>query len=261
VEAAINGVRMHYEVAGDGPPVVLVHGLAASLAFWYLGVVPVLSRRFCVAAYDLRGHGLSEMPSRGYTSADLAGDLDGLLDHLGVERAHLVAHSYGAAVALRLAVSHPDRVRGLVLADAVIPHLRTGRARRPEELPLRRLLQLGEIGERRRPGAARGSRNGAGGSTERWQRLLETTSAPTDLAARDLTAAALQRVPQPALVVAGECSRVRTTSSRLATLMPYSRLEVVPGAGHFHPLMRPTEFARRAETFLTSLETDGRLVV
>lgn len=258
MEAAVNGVRMHYEVAGDGPLVVLVHGLAASLAFWYLGVVPILSRRFRVAAYDLRGHGLSEMPPRGYTSAQLARDLDGLLAHLGAERAHLVAHSYGAAVALRLAVSRPERVHALVLADAVIPRLRTGPTRSREQLSLRRLLQLGDIGDSRRTPAARTSRNGAGGSPELWRRLLETTSATAELAAGGLTASSLHRIRHPALILAGERSRVRATSSRLATLLSESRLEVVPGAGHFHPLTRPKEFARRADMFLTSRETDGR---
>src|SRR5688500_4312892 len=106
----------------------MVHGLGADLSFWFLAGLPVLSRMFRVTAYDLRGHGHSEMPRTGYSTADMAADLGGLLDHLGLERPHVVAHSFGAAVALHLAARDPERLRSLVLADPAIPLLQRGRS-------------------------------------------------------------------------------------------------------------------------------------
>src|SRR5215470_3923803 len=101
--ANVNGIKFHFQRVGKGPDVVMIHGLAANLAFWYFRIIPFLMIDFCITAYDLRGHGKSEMSDSGYTSADMAADLDALLDHLGVEKAHLVGHSFGGQVALHYA--------------------------------------------------------------------------------------------------------------------------------------------------------------
>ena len=104
--------------AAGGPPLVLVHGLAASLAFW-LPLSQHLGADHRLLMYDLRGHGRSGMTPTGYAPAALAGDLLALLDHLQVERAVLVAHSFGGAVALEFALRHPRRTRSLVVSSAV----------------------------------------------------------------------------------------------------------------------------------------------
>src|SRR5688572_7791222 len=104
----LNGVTIHYRrIPAEGADLVLVHGLATSLTFWYTRIVPLFARDHCVTVYDLRGHGHSEMPSSGYTTADMAEDLHELLQHLDVRQAHLVGHSYGGAVALHYAILHP----------------------------------------------------------------------------------------------------------------------------------------------------------
>jgi pimeloyl-ACP methyl ester carboxylesterase len=124
--ARVNGIGVHYQVVGRPPDVVMIHGLSSNLAFWHLRFALPLSRRFRATTYDLRGHGYSDTPPAGYSSAEMAKDLCGLLDHLGIERAHLVGHSFGAAVALHFAVLFPRRVRTLTLADpwiyALQPH-------------------------------------------------------------------------------------------------------------------------------------------
>ena len=79
-KAKINGLTVHYQQMGLGPDLVMIHGLFANLAFWYLSVLPALARNFRVTVYDLRGHGYSDMPQRGYTSFDMAADLHALLD-------------------------------------------------------------------------------------------------------------------------------------------------------------------------------------
>src|SRR5579871_6752921 len=90
LKACINGVEIHYEMAGSGPHLFLLHGLMGSLADWRPCVVPLLTDQFTVLTCDLRGHGDSDMPPSGYTSADMAADLAGLMDHVGAERADLV---------------------------------------------------------------------------------------------------------------------------------------------------------------------------
>ena len=122
-KAAINGFDVHYQQMGQGADVVLLHGLFASLAFWYFSVMPGLAKSFRVTAYDLRGHGYTDIPNAGYTSSDMANDLHALLDHLQIERAHLVGHSFGGAVALQYTLIHPERVHSLTLADAWVPGL------------------------------------------------------------------------------------------------------------------------------------------
>ena len=75
-----NGLNFHYQQAGSGPDVILIHGVTGDLSIWFLcEAMGVLARSFRVTAFDLRGHGYSDVPRDGYTSADQAGDVDG--DH------------------------------------------------------------------------------------------------------------------------------------------------------------------------------------
>jgi pimeloyl-ACP methyl ester carboxylesterase len=104
--------------AGDGPPVVLLHGLACGKRMWF-HQLRVLRKRFRVIAYDQRGHGGTDAPSAAtdYSAAHLARDLVDLLDALKIERAAIVGFSLGGGPALALAASKPERVSRLVLAD------------------------------------------------------------------------------------------------------------------------------------------------
>jgi pimeloyl-ACP methyl ester carboxylesterase len=127
--ALVNGVRLNYVQLDDGgsdarEDLVMVHGLATNMAFWYFKYGVALTNRFRVTLYDLRGHGRSDMPQSGYTPEVLARDLVALLDHLGIDAAHFMAHSFGGVVALNFACERPHRVRSLVLADS---HLSAGR--------------------------------------------------------------------------------------------------------------------------------------
>jgi pimeloyl-ACP methyl ester carboxylesterase len=100
---------------GDGPPVLLLHGLASQRHFWDL-VVPSLVGRSLVAL-DQRGHGDSEQPDEGYDFETLMQDLLTALDALGISRAVVVGHSWGAMTALSLAARHPQRVLAVVSVD------------------------------------------------------------------------------------------------------------------------------------------------
>ncbi len=126
-----SGVRIHYQQVGEGPDLVMVHGLTGNLAVWHLRIVPELSERFRILTYDLRGHGHSDTPPSGYTPDAMADDLLGLLDALEIERPLIAGHSYGADIALYHALRQPQRVREVIAIEAALPALEE--SRRPED--------------------------------------------------------------------------------------------------------------------------------
>lgn len=118
----VNGTRIFYRSAGDPaqPAIVLLHGFPAS-SHMFRDLIPHLAGHFHVIAPDYPGFGHSDAPAPGrfpYSFDALAGVVDGLLAHLGVDRYHLYMQDYGGPVGLRLATAHPERVLGLVIQNA-----------------------------------------------------------------------------------------------------------------------------------------------
>ena len=118
----IDGQRISVERAGEGEPLVLLHGFGES-TISYAAVLPQLARQFSVVAIDLNGFGYTERP-RDRASYTLAGQerlVLGVLDRLHLERVRLAGHSYGGGLALYLAARHPERVDRLLLIDNTLP--------------------------------------------------------------------------------------------------------------------------------------------
>ena len=111
-----NGVTIHVEVAGQGRPVVLVHGFPDSGALWRHQVPALVDAGFQVIVPDLRGFGASGVPPEveDYSILYAIGDIVAVLDHLGIDRAHVVGHDFGAATAWAMAAFLPERVDHLV---------------------------------------------------------------------------------------------------------------------------------------------------
>ena len=123
--ADVGGLRMRYlDWGGGGTPVVALHGLASS-AHWYDLVAPHLSQRHRVIAPDQRGHGQTTQATTGYDWQTLASDIASLMDHLGIDKASVLGHSWGANVALNLAARFPHRVSSLVTIDGGLSSLRS----------------------------------------------------------------------------------------------------------------------------------------
>jgi pimeloyl-ACP methyl ester carboxylesterase len=121
-----DGVTLRGEQAGDGPPVVLLHGLSATRRNVVQGSRHLVKRGYRLIAYDARGHGASS-PAGSYEYAELVDDLEAVLDHLGIERAALVGSSMGAATAMAFTLEHPERVAALVqITPAYTGYARTG---------------------------------------------------------------------------------------------------------------------------------------
>ena len=113
-----NGIRQHYVEAGEGAPVVLLHGFPETNHAWR-HQIPVLAQHHRVIAPDLRGYGDTDKPASGYDKRTMANDLRALLSELSIERVALVGHDRGARVATRFAKDHPEAVDRLVVMDNV----------------------------------------------------------------------------------------------------------------------------------------------
>ena len=141
-----NGINLHYQERGDGDPLLLIMGITADGSVWEPHV-SAWEKSFRCILPDNRGVGLTDKPSGGYTTAQMADDLAGLLDHLGLEKVRIVGVSMGGAIALQLALRHPNKVSSMVLmcpwarcdamAKGIFEHMVDCKARlTPEEFSL-----------------------------------------------------------------------------------------------------------------------------
>src|SRR6266550_7307427 len=118
--AEVNGVRLHYLIAGKGDPVVLLHGYAQTSHMW-LSLIAKLADKHTVIAPDLRGFGQSSAPADGYTKAAMAQDIHALVKSLHYDRIRLVGHDSGLMVAYAYAAQYPAGVDRIVLMEAFLP--------------------------------------------------------------------------------------------------------------------------------------------
>jgi pimeloyl-ACP methyl ester carboxylesterase len=116
-------LRVHYAEAGDGPPLLLLHGWPQHFWCWRR-VVPLLADDFRLICPDLRGFGWSDAPGLGYDNEAFAADAVALLDALGIERAGVIGHDWGGFSSFLVALRHPARVEALLALSTPIPWLR-----------------------------------------------------------------------------------------------------------------------------------------
>jgi 3-oxoadipate enol-lactonase len=113
---SVKDIEIHYQEAGSGFPLILIHGLNGDLTGWVL-VFPEFSRYYRTLALDVRGHGGTSKPDRPYSIQGFAEDLDEFMTQLKIPKAHLLGLSMGGAIAQQFALDHPERVRSLVLVS------------------------------------------------------------------------------------------------------------------------------------------------
>ena len=113
-KATIADAEIYYETHGQGTPILLVSGLGGVASYWTPNI-PAFSQKYQVVIHDHRGTGQSSRSKIRYSVEQMAGDVLGLMDELGIDKAHLVGHSTGGAIGQTLAVTHPERLRSLVI--------------------------------------------------------------------------------------------------------------------------------------------------
>jgi pimeloyl-ACP methyl ester carboxylesterase len=262
------GLRMHVAEAGDGEPIVMLHGWPQH---WYLwrGVIPLLAPHARVICADLRGFGWTDVPTAGYSPETMARDVLALLDELGLERVRLVGHDWGGWIGFLLCLNEPDRI-GRFVALGVVPPWpsRDLRAmlhawRITYQIPLS-LPYIGRLAVER--GLARLTLRGGGPFHEEdleaftrrltGDRARATESLYRNFLLRDGPAVAAGRYARrtlevPTLLVVGErdpvipARLVRDQAARVEAL----DVEIVPGAGHFIVDERPELVSDRVLRF------------
>jgi pimeloyl-ACP methyl ester carboxylesterase len=245
----INGTELHFQRMGQGPAVVMIHGLLlGNMASWYFSVASQLAARHEVLLYDLRGHGLSELSPAGYDLETMVDDLEILLESQGLAQVALIGHSYGAMIALQFALRHPDRVSRLVCIEAPLPLARglemdEFRNADPETmlsaLPIELQKSLGT-----------GSRQGRK-LMARLNFLLNETNLLAQLR-REPSPTPMPSVSyqNPALLIYGTRSKLVDVPQKLQRLLPQARLSWLEG-GHYLPSEMPRELGRTIGEFFS----------
>jgi pimeloyl-ACP methyl ester carboxylesterase len=275
-EVVLHGHRVFYRSAGRGPVLVLVHGITSTSATWSK-VLPYLAERFTVIAPDLIGHGESAKPRGDYSLGAYASGIRDLLIALGHERATFVGHSLGGGVAMQLAYQFPEQCDRLVLVSSGGLGREISMLLRAASLPGSELL-LPLLVDERILGVGRGvgrvlRRIGLRVHTD----LGEVLRGHASLADHEARAAFLhtlrtivdhggQRVDAtdrlylaqaiPFLIVWGERDPIIPVEHALAAhrLVPGSRLELFPDAGHFPHLDDPLRFVRVLNDFIDTCQ-------
>lgn len=116
--APVNGIDMYYEVYGQGSPLVLLHGAYMTIDMNWGEFIPELSKNRKVIAIELQGHGHTPLSDRKLSRATLARDVEGLMDHLNIDRADIIGYSFGGSVAYQFALQSPGRLRKLVILSS-----------------------------------------------------------------------------------------------------------------------------------------------
>lgn len=116
--ADVNGIKICYDVHGEGDPIVLIHGFSDRKEH-FRAQVPELSKHFKVIRLDNRGAGKSDRPDGEYTMEVYADDIKGLLDHLDIEKTHILGHSLGGMIAQNFVLKYPERVKKVVLLNTI----------------------------------------------------------------------------------------------------------------------------------------------
>jgi 3-oxoadipate enol-lactonase len=261
----VNGQELYFERHGDGEPLVLVMGIGYDATLWTLHQVPALSTRFEVIIFDNRDVGRSSGASASYGIADMAEDVAGLLDALGVRRAHLLGLSMGALIAQEFALRHPDRVDRLVLSG-------------PDAAPAANVfhpIAVWRWVKENDPGGAIFAaqqftwlfssstlRNRA--AVQQTIDFLSSNPNPVAPAAYARQAEAylqydpagrLGRIAARTLVIVGEQDLLTPPwiAREVADAIPHARVGIIrgDGASHIVPLERPAEFNELVLSFLT----------
>ena len=272
----IHGHSVSYLAAGEGPPVVLIHGVTGNCEQWGT-VAPLLSQRLSVIAPDLLGHGRSAKPRGDYSLGAYASGIRDLIVALGHDKVTVVGHSLGGGIAMQFAYQFPERCERLVLvssgglgdevhpvlraatlpgSELVLPFIAGPRVRAAGELVAG---LLGKVGLR--PGSdltemARGY--GSLADADARRAFVHTLRSVIDPMGQRVNASdrLYLAADMPALIVWGRRDPVIPVShaGTAERGMPGSRLEIFEGSGHFPQLDDPARFARLLIDFVDSTE-------
>ncbi len=277
-ERVVNGVRLHVVEAGDGTPVILLHGFPDFWYSWRHQIPPLAAAGFRVLAPDMRGYNTSEKPPgvASYHIDALVGDMAGLIESSGSDRAHVVGHDWGGIVAWYLAMQRPELVSRLAVLNAPHPAaferdlFATDQWKRSWYMAFFQIPRLPELGlsagnftaiQRALENETSSAEASSPQVVERYKQAAAQPGALTGginyyrAAARPSARAAMRdfrNVETPTLLVWGERDRFLGISltEGLASWVPDIRVERIPAAGHWVHMDEPALVSELLVEFL-----------
>lgn len=260
-EARVNGININYKVQGQGEPLVLIMGLGGNQSSWRFQT-RAFTEHFKVVTFDNRGAGDSDKPEGPYSTRQMADDTVGLMDHLGIARAHVLGVSLGGMIAQELVINHPDRVSKLILTSTCACHDdKNGRipdyAKAIDRFVRYRQTPSVKLLFNKLPYQVLGF------FLVRGQYARMDEAARTGFAAQDQAAishntmARLPSIKAPTLVIAGTGDKVIHSSSAdtLGRLIPNSRIVKLRDGSHGLPFEMARRFNREVLDFLLNGES------
>jgi len=244
---ALDDITIYYAIAGEGPPLALLHGAALTIETNWSNQIPIFSRKYKVVAIDLRGHGRTNNPSNIMNYDTMAEDVAKFLDRLRFGKSHLIGFSMGGMIAARIALSYPELAKTLILCSSgyhvsrEAQHLfaKSVDPKTMEETDLERADFYRRIHKK--------------GRSNYWKRLLKqlikSSRSKTDL--NDLS-----KINVPTLIIVGDQDPYGFTRQAIEMhdVIRGSELAVFPDIGHLIPNKKPRLFN---ETVLDFLERRG----
>lgn len=255
------------DTGGGGTPVVLVHGLAASIEIWE-AVAPLLAARRRVIAFDLPGFGEADKPDADYRALFFVEQFRRLLDTLGVRRTHLVGSSMGASLLVRYAFRYPETVDRIVMASPggftpyIHPFLRIptlpvlggpmSRPRRPVNAFAVRLAMADKRYATRELIDLTDRQSRAPGAHRAFVRTLRGIANPLRVKELDIFEREAHALAAPTLVVWGRQDRIFPVRAidAVRRIMPHARIEVLDPCGHYPQIEQPRLFVKLVDAHL-----------
>ena len=249
-----NGLDVHYDVEGAGPPLLMLHGATSSAQEDWSAQLPLFRRAFRVHLVDARGHAGTKWDVRGGFSRDmLVADLLAFVDALGLATFHLVGFSMGAMTSLAFATRYPERLRTAIICGIDV-------AREPRASVARRLMDPDRILREEPQWAAQlERRHGPVQGEGAWQRLLPAIA--EDVATAPLlTHEELLNIRLPVLLVYGDRDVFVPADHAVAIYrqLPHARLLIAPNSPHTVMVSQPQLFNQAAAGFYRSTESVAR---
>jgi pimeloyl-ACP methyl ester carboxylesterase len=274
--ATVDGVRLWYELSGSGPTVVMTHGFAGP---GWRAVVDEFRSKFRLLLHDVRGHGCSDAPGdpAAYSLPRFAADIAALMDHAGIDRAHMLGVSMGGMITAQFACDFPARLRSVLLCDTLAGN---GAGDDPPAVETERFVaatfgRMADVVDRHGVAELVARENRYRHEQDPYARFsevpLDEQDAKNALKVRDITAAAYaavaraiiarpdltSRTPQirvPVLVSCGEWDLFYPCAVRDARIIPGARFVTVRGAAHSTPDFRPQLWKRAVFDFIDDVE-------
>jgi len=260
MDVSINGARIHYDRSGKGFPLLLIHAGIADSRMWE-PQAKAFANEFDIIRPDMRGFGGSELPPAPYSTR---ADIIGLMDHLSVDRAHVVGCSMGGTVAIDMALEHPDRVAKLVLVGSGVSGSNLGQEDAALFADVEAADKAGDMEAVNRAEVrlwVDGPRRPEGSAPAAVRELvldMNGRSLDTDWASaehQNLEPPAIGRLHEiaaPTLVIVGDedLPHAAANANVITSKIRGARTVVIKGAAHLPSLERPDEFNRVLRDFL-----------